>query len=206
MGPADAGLEHSVDASARRRAETPRCAIRVSLVALLLVSRLRNVVSTSQRGGAAGDDVRDSSTPVGKLLLTRAGGVDGNGQGLEAARPGAGIRSESLVNAAVPVARNVVVERCHDTRSGDEMGVVQARVTEIASDHELADFRQGADGNRGARGLIIARERKVHSGAVLAGDEVDGVLHHGNRARQVVPLGVEGRVRPDDDHVARHGR
>lgn len=111
------------------------------------------------------------------------------------------------MHAAVPVARNVVVERSHDARCGDEMGVVQTRVTEIASDHELADFRQGADGNRGARGLIIARKRKVHSGTVLAaGDEVDGVLHHGNRARQVVPLGVERRVRSDDDHVARDGR
>lgn len=111
------------------------------------------------------------------------------------------------MNATIPVAGNLVVERRHDARRGNHVGAIQTWVAEVAPDLEVTNLREGVDCCSRGIALVIARQRHVHARAVLTCYDVsNAILHHGKCASEVVPFGVEGRVGSDQHHVACHGR
>ena len=60
------------------------------------------------------------------------------------------------MNATVPVACDAIVERCHDARRSDKVGVVETGMTEVSANHEVTKFgkRLDLDGSRLA--LVVA--------------------------------------------------
>lgn len=202
------GTNHVVDALARRRAKTLWSTVCFAIIALLMELGVRHVVSATHGSCSTRNDVRNAHGAVSKLLLARTRSIHSHGQRVEATGSFARIVGENLVDAAVPVARNVIVQRGHDIGRGHEMGVVQTRVAEITADLEVSDLGQRLDGHLAGVALVVARKREVHARTVLVAerDVADGVLHHGVGARQPEPFGMEGRVGADEDHVPRHGR